>query len=122
VVDLTIPGASGFLMRMARGKSRAEYKCVAAGTSVAALLAPNPKAPCRIERQQIADGRYTQALTCPQRSGEPLQISRTGTYTATGFTGRAEVTGQTAKGAMRIILTSAPHAWAASAAARHRLL
>lgn len=104
VVDLTVPGAPGFLLRMAKGKSRAEHKCVAPGQSVAALLAPDPKARCRVDRQQIADGRYTQALTCPQKNGTPMQVSRAGTYTAGGFVGRAEMTGQTAKGRMNVVL------------------
>ena len=104
VVDLTVPGAPGFLLRMAKGKSRAEHKCVAPGQSVAALLTPDPKARCRVDRQQIADGRYTQALTCPQKNGAPMQVSRAGTYTAGGFVGRAEMTGQTAKGRMNVVL------------------
>ncbi len=104
VVDLTVPGAPGFLLRMARGKSRAEHKCVAAGQPVAAILTPDPKAQCRIDRQQIGDGRYVQALTCPQKRGTPMQVVRSGTYDASGFAGRAEMTGQTPKGAMRIVL------------------
>ncbi len=104
VIDLTIPGAPGFLVRMAKGKSRAEHKCIAAGQTVAALLAPDPKAMCRIDRQQIADGHYTQALTCPQRRGEPLRVTRFGTYDSSGFVGRAEMTGQIAKGMMHVVL------------------
>lgn len=104
VVDLTIPGAPGFLVRMAKGKSRAERKCVIPGQGMAALLAPDPKAQCRVDSQQIADGRYTQVLTCPQRRGEPMRIDRAGTYDANGFAGRAEMTGQTPKGAMRVVL------------------
>jgi hypothetical protein len=105
VVDLRVPGAPGFLLRMAKGKSRAEHKCVAAGPTVAALLAPDPKAQCRIDKQQIADGRYTQTLTCQQKRGAPLQVSRAGTYSASGFVGHAEMTGQTPKGAMSIVLS-----------------
>jgi hypothetical protein len=104
VVDLTIPGAPGFLLRMAKGKSRAEHKCVAPGPTVAALLAPDPKAQCTVDRQQIANGRYVQVLTCPQKKGAPMQIQRTGTYDASGFAGRAELNGQTPKGAMHIVL------------------
>jgi hypothetical protein len=104
VVDLTVPGAPGFLLRMAKGKSRTERKCVAAGQMVAALLAPDPKARCRIDKQEVADGRYTQALTCPQKRGAPMQVNRAGTYNAGGFTGRAEMRGQTAKGAMHVVL------------------
>jgi hypothetical protein len=104
VVDLTVPGAPGFLLRMAKGKSRAEHKCVAPGQTVAALLAPDPKARCRIDMQRIADGRYMQALTCPQKNGAPMHVSRAGTYDASGFVGRAEMTGQTPKGTMTVVL------------------
>lgn len=104
VVDLAVPGAPGFLLRMAKGKSRAEHKCVAPSPSTAALLAPDPKAQCRIDKQQIADGRYTQVLSCPQKRGAPMQVNRYGTYNATGFVGRAEMTGQTPKGTMHIVL------------------
>ncbi|MDP1027017.1 DUF3617 family protein [Sphingomonas sp. KR1UV-12] len=104
VVNLTVPGAPDFLLRMAQGKSRAEHKCVPAGGAVAALLAPDPKAQCRIDKQQIADGRYMQALTCPQKRGAPMQVNRAGTYNASGFVGRAEMTGQTPKGAMHVVL------------------
>ncbi len=104
VVDLAVPGAPKFLLRMAKGKSRAEHKCLPAGSTVAALLTPDPKAQCRIDSQQIADGRYVQALSCPQRRGEPMKINRFGTYDASGFTGRAEMTGQAAKGVMHVVL------------------
>jgi hypothetical protein len=104
VVDLSVPGAPGFLLGMAKGKSRAEHKCVAAGHTVAALLAPDPKAQCRIDKQQIGDGRYMQALTCPQKRGAPMQVNRTGTYNGSGFVGRAEMRGQTPKGAIHIVL------------------
>lgn len=105
VVDLTVPGAPGFLIKMAKGKSRAERKCVPVGQTVAALLAPDPKAKCRIDSQQITDGRYVQSLNCPQRRGEPLIVHRVGTYDINGFAGRAEMTGQIPKGAMRIVLS-----------------
>lgn len=104
VVDLAVPGIPGFLVRMMKGKSKAERKRVASGQGVEALLAPDPKAKCRIDSQRIADGRYAQTLSCPQKQGEPLQISRTGTYDATGFVGRATVAGTTPKGPMRIVL------------------
>ena len=105
VVDLTIPGAPGFMLRMARGKSRAEKKCVPAGQSIAAVLAPDPKAKCRVDSQQVAGGRYSQVLSCPQRKGDPMRVTRSGTYNANGFAGRADMTGQTPKGPMRIALT-----------------
>ena len=106
-VDLVIPGAPGFLVRMMKGKSKSERKCISselATNGVAALLAPDPKAQCHIDAQQIAGGRYSQALTCPQKQGPPIRITRTGTYDASGFAGRLDMGGQTPKGAMRIIL------------------
>ena len=104
VVDLAVPGMPGFIARMVRGKSKAEHKKLAAGQEVEALLAPDPKARCRIDDQHVAGGRYTQALSCPQKHGAPLTITRAGTYDATGFTGRATVTGTTPKGPLRITL------------------
>lgn len=104
VVDITVPGVPGFLVRMARGKSKAEHKRVAQGQGVDALLAPDPKARCRIESQSVVDGRYAQTLACPQKKGSPLQIVRSGSYDASGFAGQAIVTGTTPKGALRIIL------------------
>lgn len=104
VVDLAMPGIPGFVVRMMRGKSKAERKRVVAGQGIEALLAPDPKAQCRIDSQRIADGRYAQALRCPQKHGEPMHISRMGTYDATGFVGQATVTGTTPKGAVRIVL------------------
>jgi len=104
VAELTIPGAPGFLLKMAKGRSRAEHKCVAPGAGIAALLVPDPKAKCRIDSQQIANGRYAQVLVCPQKKGAPMTIRRAGTYDANGFAGRAEANGQTPKGASRIVL------------------
>jgi hypothetical protein len=104
VVDLTVPGVPGFLARMARGKRKAEHKRVASGQGIETLLAPDPKAQCRIERQSVVDGRYDQTLACPQNNGPPLRIVRSGSYDATGFAGQAIVTGTTPKGALRIIL------------------
>ncbi|WP_375391735.1 DUF3617 domain-containing protein [uncultured Sphingomonas sp.] len=104
VVEFSIPGVPRFLQRMARGKAKAEHKRLAAGQGVAELLAPDPKANCHVDSQSIADGRYAQGLTCPQKRGEPVRIVRTGIYDATGFTGRATVTGTTPRGALRIAL------------------
>jgi len=104
VVEFGVPGVPGFIRRMARGRSRAEHKELTAGYGLAALLAPDPKARCRIVDQQIAGGRYSQALTCPQKRGEPLSIARTGSYDAAGFVGRATVTGMTPKGPINIVL------------------
>ena len=51
---------------------------------------------------QLGAGRYSQTLTCPQKKGAPIQISRSGSYDAAGFTGRLTMAGQTPKGAMAI--------------------
>lgn len=104
VVELTMPGVPGFIARMIRGKSKAEHKQLVQGQGIEALLAPDPKAQCRIASQHLADGRYAQALSCPQKHGEPMLVTRTGTYDATGFVGRATVTGTTPKGAMNVVL------------------
>jgi hypothetical protein len=105
MVELSVPGVPGFMLRMMRGKSKAEHKRLSAGQGVEALLAPDPKAQCRIDSQRVAEGRYTQTLSCPQKRGTPLHIARTGTYDRTGFVGQATVTGTTDKGAMRIVLS-----------------
>lgn len=106
-VDLVVPGAPAFLLRMMKGKSKSERKCLdpsAANTGVAALLQPDPKAQCRIDSLQIGGGRYAQTLSCPQTSGPPIQIKRAGTYDASGFTGRLDMSGETPKGPMRMTL------------------
>ena len=106
-VAMDIPGVPGFVLRMMKGRSKTEYKCVTADqamTGVAALLAPDPKARCRVDSLHIADGRYAQVLACPQREGAPLRIERAGTYDANGFTGRLQLAGATPKGAMSITL------------------
>ena len=104
IVDLTMPGVPGFVARMIRGKSTTEHKRLTAGQGTEALLAPSPKARCRIEQQRIADGRYAQTLSCPQKHGEPMHVERTGTYDASGFVGRATVTGTMRKRAVTIVL------------------
>ncbi len=68
------------------------------------LLQPDPKARCVVDSQRIANGRYAQALSCPQKQGEPLRITRSGTYDSSGFSGQATVTGVTSRGDLRIIL------------------
>ena len=60
-VDLVIPGAPGFMLRMMKGRSKTERKCLspaAAQAGVAALLAPDPKAKCRVESVQVAGGPF----------------------------------------------------------------
>lgn len=54
VVDATLPGVPNLLVRMMRGKSKAEHKRLSAGEGVEALLAPDPKAQCRIDDQRAA--------------------------------------------------------------------
>ena len=106
-VDLVVPGAPAFLLRMMKGKSKTERKCLdqsAASTGVAALLVPDPKAQCRVESLQVGAGRYAQSLTCQQKSGPPIRIRRAGTYDASGFAGRLEMAGETPKGPMSMVL------------------
>jgi hypothetical protein len=106
-VDLSIPGVPGFMLRMMKGKSKAEHKCVTpdqATAGIAALLAPDPKAQCRVDSLRVADGRYAQALSCPQKQGPPIQIDRSGSYSDAGFSGRLQMAGVTSKGAMRMTL------------------
>ena len=104
VVEMAVPGIPKFLQRMARGKTKSEEKRLTAAQGIEALLAPDPKAMCRIEGQRVEDGRYTQTLSCPQKQGEPLHITRGGTYDGTGFVGRATVAGITARGRISIVL------------------
>ena len=104
IVELAVPGVPGFLQRMARGHASAEHKVLSPGEGVEALLAPDPKARCTIDSERVADGRYAQALTCPQKRGEPVHISRSGSYDASGFVGQAIVAGVTSKGAVHIVL------------------
>lgn len=106
-VDLDIPGAPHFLLRMLRGRSRVEHKCVApdqAKLGVAALLAPDPKAKCHVESLTASDGRFEQVLACPQKEGAPLRILRGGSYSAAGYSARMIMTGQSKKGAMRVVI------------------
>jgi hypothetical protein len=106
-VDMVVPGAPAFLLRMMRGKSKSERKCVSpalAPTGVAALLAPDPKASCHIDGQELAGGHYRQVLTCTQKQGPPISITRSGTYDRSGFAGRLDMAAPTPKGAMSIIL------------------
>ncbi|GAA0662913.1 hypothetical protein FHT00_001329 [Sphingomonas insulae] len=106
-VDLVIPGAPGFIVRMMKGRSKTEHKCLspaAAQAGVAALLAPDPKAKCRVDALQVGGGRYSQALSCPQKKGTPIQIARNGSFDASGFSGRLKMAGQTPKGAMSVTI------------------
>ena len=106
-VDLDIPGAPKFMLRMMKGRSKTEHKCVApeqAKLGIAALLTPDPKAKCRVDSVQIGEGRYAQLLSCPQKNAAPIKISRIGRYDAGGFSGQLLMSGATPKGAMRIKL------------------
>lgn len=105
-VDLTIPGTPGFMLRMMRGKSQTERKCLTpeqAKTGMAALLVPKPAAKCRVDRAIVADGRIDHAMLCPQKEGDPLRVTRVGTYTDTGFALRMTMAGTTPKGQLRIV-------------------
>ena len=106
-VELNIPGAPGFLLRMMKGRSKTEHKCVApeqAKGGIAALLTPDPKARCRVDSVRVEGGQYAQVLSCPQKKGPPITISRSGSYDANGFTGHLQMAGSTPKGAMSIKL------------------
>lgn len=116
IVDLAVPGVPGFLLRMAKGKSKTEHKCLPPGQEIAALLAPDPKAGCHVDSLRIADGRYAQQLSCPQKKGGPVRIIRTGSYDGNGFAGRVQMSGQTPKGAMNVTLDQ--HAAHAAGACR----
>lgn len=105
VVDFSVPGVPGFIVRMLRGRSTAEHKRLNMGQGAEALIVPDPKAHCHVERQRIENGQYAQALTCPRKQGEPVHIARAGTYDTTGFVGRATVSGTTPKGPMSIVLS-----------------
>ena len=118
IVELAAPGVPGFLQRMARGHSSTEHKLLSAGQEVEALLAPDPKARCVVDSQRIANGRYAQVLSCPQKQGEPVHITRTGTYDASGLSGQATVAGVTSKGELRIVLNQHAVRVGALAAAR----
>lgn len=105
-VDLAIPGTPGFLLSMARGKSRTENKCLTpdqAATGIAALLVPRVQANCTVQRAVVADGRIDHAMLCPQKGGTPLAVVRTGRYTPAGFALRMTMTGSTPKGPMHIV-------------------
>lgn len=104
VREVVAPGVPGFLLRMAKGKSKSEKRCVSpalAATGVAALLAPDPKAKCTVASQRIADGRYEQVLMCPQKKGAPLKVVRSGTYSAAGTAGQVAMEGNSPKGQFR---------------------
>jgi hypothetical protein len=103
-VEMSVPGLPGFVARMMKGKSKAEQKRVTAGQGIEALFVPDPKAKCHVDVQHFADGKFDQTLTCPQKSGDPVRVVRTGTYDKTGFVGTATVSGTTPKGPMRIVL------------------
>lgn len=105
--DLMIPGAPGFVLRMIKGRSKTEHKCVspaAAQTGIAALLVPDAKAKCTVDSLQIGGGHYSQTLSCPQKQGDPIRVSRSGSYDTAGFTGGLKMAGQTPKGAMSITI------------------
>lgn len=104
IAQLDVAGVPGFLQRMAKGHTTVERKCLPVGQSVAALLAPDPKAQCRVDQVTIANGHYAQVLTCPQKQGGPITVTRSGSYNGSGFTGQASVTGSTRKGPMSITL------------------
>ncbi|WP_076072788.1 DUF3617 domain-containing protein [Sphingomonas montana] len=105
-VDLVIPGTPAFMLRMLRGRSQTEKKCLLpaqAQGGIAALLVPKPDARCQVERAVAAGGRIDHVMLCPQKDGAPLRIVRAGIYTPAGFTLHMTMTGTTPKGPMRIV-------------------
>ena len=85
-------------------KVHIDQLCAVLGSKrVAALFVPKPEARCTVERAQFAGGRIDHVMTCPQKKGPPMRIVRAGSYGATGFTARMTMTGDTDKGAMRIV-------------------
>ena len=53
-VEMSIPGMPAFIARLMRGRSKVEPKRLTTGQGIEALLAPDPKANCRVTFQQIA--------------------------------------------------------------------
>lgn len=106
-VELVIPGTPGFMLKMMKGRSKTEHKCLLpdhARAGPGALFTPDPKAKCTVERSQIAGGHIDQVMMCPQKKGPPVRATRTGTYSATGVTARLTMAGETPKGPMRVII------------------
>ena len=106
-VELVVPGTPGFVLRMMKGRSKTEHKCLApeqARTGPAGLFAPDPKAKCSVERSSVAGGRVDQVMMCPQKKGDPVRVTRTGTYNGASFTARLIMSGQTPKGPSRIVV------------------
>jgi hypothetical protein len=109
-VDLTIPGTPGFMLRMMKGRSKTEHKCLLpeqARLGAAGLFVPDPKAKCSVERSQVSAGHIDQVMMCPQKKGEPMRVVRSGTYGSAVFTARMTMTGQTPKGPMRVVIDQA---------------
>ena len=109
-VELVVPGTPGFMLRMMKGRSKTDYKCLVpeqARTGAAALFSPDPKAKCIIERSSVAGGHVDQVMMCPQKKGDPVRVTRTGTYNGTSFTARLIMSGQTPKGPSRIVVDQA---------------
>lgn len=106
-VDLVVPGTPAFMLKMAKGKSKTERRCVTpenAAEGIAVVLAPDAKSNCRQNSSQASGGRFEQVLSCTQKSGAPLRVIRTGSYDTAGFTARLIMTGQTSRGAMRVVM------------------
>lgn len=106
-VELVIPGTSGFMLKMMKGRSKTEHKCLLpdqARAGPGALFVPDPKSKCAVERSQIAGGHIDQIMMCPQKKGPPIRATRTGTYSTAGFTARLTMAGETPKGPMRVVI------------------
>lgn len=106
-VDLVVPGTPGFVLRMMRGKSKVDHKCIApeqAKAGLAAVLSPDAKAKCQVESLTVSGDRFEQAVNCPSKDNGTLHIVRSGTFTADSYTARMTMTGQSAKGATRVVI------------------
>jgi len=98
------------MLRMMKGRSKVEHKCLLpdqARAGAGALFAPDPKSKCTVERSQIAGGHIDQVMMCPQKKGPPVRAVRTGSYTANSFAARLVMAGDMPKGPMRVVIDQA---------------
>ena len=107
VSDAAVPGVPGFLVNMVVKRPKVEEKCVipdALDPGMSRLLAPNPIGKCVLERNDVADGRFVQVMTCPFRVTGPLRVVRVGSYDRTSYRADVTMTGVEKKNA-RIVAT-----------------
>lgn len=105
-VELTVPGVPGFLLGMAK-KTRTEKRCLSpaqAQQGIAALIAPKKAKTCTLESRDVAAATVRQVYACRAKDGRVVRATLTGRYDASSFAGRFEMAGDTAKGAMRVVV------------------